>query len=54
MTGAIADRFMIKKRGYLKEGYMADITIVDWKNVKDNKHLDRNQSNDHQVLIMYS
>lgn len=39
MTGAIADRFMLKKRGYLKEGYMADITIVDWKNVKDNNTL---------------
>lgn len=39
MTGAVADRFGIKKRGYLKEGYMADITIVDWKNVKDNNTL---------------
>ena len=39
MTGAVADRFKIHKRGYLKEGFMADITIVDWKNVKDNNTL---------------
>ena len=32
MTGAIADRFKIPKRGYLKEGYYADITVFgDWK-----------------------
>jgi N-acyl-D-amino-acid deacylase len=36
MTGAVADRYNLKKRGYLKDGYMADITIVDWKKVKDN------------------
>lgn len=29
MTGATADRFGIKNRGYLKEGYIADISIVD-------------------------
>ena len=29
MTGAIADRFMIPKRGYLKEGYYADLTVFD-------------------------
>ena len=29
MTGATADRYGIKERGYLKEGYKADISIVD-------------------------
>ncbi len=29
MTGATADRFMIKDRGYLKPGYFADITVFD-------------------------
>ncbi len=29
MTGAIADRFMLKDRGYLKEGYFADLTVFD-------------------------
>lgn len=29
MTGATADRYGIKERGYLREGYKADISIVD-------------------------
>ena len=29
MTGATADRFGIKDRGYLKAGYKADITVLD-------------------------
>ncbi len=29
MTGAIADRYMIPERGYLKEGYYADLTVFD-------------------------
>ena len=29
MTGAIADRFMVPERGYLKEGYYADLTVFD-------------------------
>ena len=29
MTGAVADRFSIKGRGYIKPGYYADITIFD-------------------------
>ncbi len=29
MTGAIADRFMLPMRGYLKEGYFADLTVFD-------------------------
>ncbi len=36
MTGASAERFNIKKRGFLREGYAADITVFDWKSVKDN------------------
>ena len=29
MTGAIADRFMLPERGYLKAGYFADLTVFD-------------------------
>jgi len=29
MTGASADRFMLKERGYLKKGYYADVTVFD-------------------------
>ena len=29
MTGAIADRFMLPRRGYIKEGYYADLTVFD-------------------------
>ena len=29
MTGAIADRFQIKERGYLRPGYYADLTVFD-------------------------
>ena len=36
MTGQTADRFEIKNRGYLKEGYKADITIFDYDNVEVN------------------
>ncbi len=36
MTGASAERFNVKKRGFLKEGYAADITLFDWKAVRDN------------------
>jgi N-acyl-D-aspartate/D-glutamate deacylase len=36
MTGATAERFYLKDRGFLKEGLAADITVFDWKNIKDN------------------
>ena len=36
MSGATADRFRVKNRGFIREGYAADITIFDWKAVKDN------------------
>ncbi|MDE7083288.1 MAG: amidohydrolase family protein [Clostridia bacterium] len=29
MTGATADRFMLQKRGYVKKGYYADLTVFD-------------------------
>ena len=29
MTGAVADRFSIKERGYIKPGYYADLTVFD-------------------------
>ena len=34
MTGATADRFGFTDRGYLKEGYYADITIFDEAELK--------------------
>jgi len=36
MTGATADRFRLKERGYLRKGMAADITVFDWRTVKDN------------------
>ncbi len=36
MTGASAERFGMTKRGLLKKGYAADITVFDWQKVKDN------------------
>ena len=35
MTGAVADRFSIKERGYLKPGYYADLTIFDESELRD-------------------
>ena len=29
MTGATAERFSVDKRGYLKQGYFADVTVFD-------------------------
>lgn len=37
MTGAVADRFSIRKRGYLKPGYYADITVFDEAALRDGK-----------------
>ena len=34
MTGALADRFSLKDRGYLKEGYYADLTVFDESEIK--------------------
>lgn len=35
MTGAIADRYMLPERGYLKEGYYADLTVFDEEALKN-------------------
>jgi N-acyl-D-amino-acid deacylase len=37
MTGAVADRFSIKNRGYIKPGYFADITVFDENKLRDGK-----------------
>ncbi len=34
MTGATADRFRIPERGYLREGYYADLTVFDEEKLK--------------------
>jgi N-acyl-D-aspartate/D-glutamate deacylase len=34
MSGATADRFGLKERGYLKEGFFADITVFDEEALK--------------------
>ncbi len=36
MTGAVADRYKIKDRGYIKKGMSADITVFDAARIKDN------------------
>lgn len=43
MTGAIADRFMLPERGYLREGYFADLTVFDEEALR-NAVPDREQS----------
>ena len=35
MTGAVADRFSIKERGYVKPGYYADLTVFDESKLRD-------------------
>ncbi len=35
MTGATADRFMLKDRGYVKAGYYADLTVFDENELKN-------------------
>ncbi len=37
MTGATADRFGIKERGYLRPGYKADITVLDPRTLSVNE-----------------
>ena len=37
MTGATADRYQISERGYLKEGYKADLTVIDFDHMKVNE-----------------
>jgi N-acyl-D-amino-acid deacylase len=33
-TGRAADMYMLDHRGYLKDGYFADVTVIDLKNYK--------------------
>ena len=35
MTGAVADRFSIRERGYVKPGYFADFTVFNEDAIKD-------------------
>lgn len=35
MSGAVADRYSISQRGYLRKGYFADITIFDEQKLRD-------------------
>ncbi len=35
MTGATADRFGLKNRGYIQEGMAADIAVFDWNAIAD-------------------
>ena len=35
MTGAVADRFSIKDRGYVKPGYYADLTVFDERKLRE-------------------
>jgi len=42
MTGAVADRFSLRERGYVKPGYFADITIFNETALKENSP-DRDQ-----------
>ena len=35
MTGAIADRFLIPERGYLREGCYADLTVFDEAEIRN-------------------
>ena len=37
MTGAVADRFSIPQRGYVKPGYFADLTVFDEAALKNGK-----------------
>jgi N-acyl-D-amino-acid deacylase len=36
MTGAVANRYHISGRGYIREGMAADITVFDYSRIKDN------------------
>jgi N-acyl-D-amino-acid deacylase len=36
MTGAVAERYQVKDRGFIKQGMAADITIFDYAKIKDN------------------
>ena len=35
MTGAVADRFSLKQRGYIKSGFYADLTVFNEEELKN-------------------
>lgn len=37
MTGKTADRFRIPQRGYIRPGYKADLTVIDFENIRVNE-----------------
>ena len=41
MTGASSERFNIKDRGTLAKGKAADITVFDWKSIRDNTTIEK-------------
>ena len=52
MTGATADRFKIPLRGYIKEGYKADISIINVDEMKvDESKPDTTPTGINYVLI---
>lgn len=54
MTGKSAQRFGIKERGLIKEGYWADLTVFDYEEIRDNttlKELEKRPSGIERVLI---
>lgn len=40
MTGAAAERYGVRDRGFLREGLAADITVFDGNNIRDNNTLE--------------
>lgn len=51
MTGASADRFMLKDRGYVKDGYFADLTVFDENEIISNLNIDKNKLGIKKVFI---
>jgi len=53
MTGAAAERFRLDGRGHLREGFAADVTVFDWKGVRDhsNDTNDAAPSGIHDVFV---
>ncbi len=51
MTGAIADRFMIPERGYVREGYYADLTVFDEDALRNGKPDQRKSFGIEKVFI---
>ena len=41
MTGLTADYLNVKNKGYIKEGYDADLVIIDFDNLRDTATYDK-------------